>query len=72
MDIIAFVESEDCGPAVILDSDLISLMKCDNFYFAATRCVYRGTPITCEVSEAQAEMLISKGVACFDIQAKAK
>jgi hypothetical protein len=72
MDIIAFVESEDCGPAVVLDSDLISLMKCDNFYFAASRCVYRGTPITCEVSQEQAEKLISKGVICLDIQTKAK
>ena len=72
MKIVAFVESDDCGPAVVLDNDYITLMKCDNFYIAATRCVYRGTPITCEISTDQAKKLISKGVKCMDLQEKAK
>ena len=57
MQIIAIVESDDCGPAAVLDSDFISIMKCDGFYLGATRCVFRGTPITCELSEEDAELV---------------
>jgi hypothetical protein len=72
MNIVAIVESDDCGPAVVLDSDYISIMKCDGFYIAATRCVYRGTPVTCEISEEDAQKLILKGVKCLDMQTYTK
>jgi len=72
MQIIAIVESDDCGPAAILDSDFISIMKCDGFYLGATRCVYRGTPITCELTKEDADKLISKGVNCIEIESYTK
>lgn len=68
MDIIAIAESDDCGPFVIVDSDLISVMKMGDLYLAATRCAYRNTPITCEISKEEADLLISKGVQCLDIE----
>lgn len=68
MEIIAIAESDDCGPFVIMDSDAISVMKMGDLYLAATRCAYRNTPITCEISKEQAEILISKGVQCLDIE----
>lgn len=67
MKIVAIVESDDCGPAVILDSDCISVTKIDNFYFAAARCVYTQSPITCEISEQDALELIENGVNCISI-----
>ena len=66
MKIVAIVESDDCGPAVICDSDFISIMKIDESYYGASRCVYRGTPITCELSASDAQKLMSKGVKCID------
>jgi hypothetical protein len=68
MEIIAVAESDDCGPFVIMDSDLISIMKMGELYLAATRCAYRNTPITCEISQEQAADLIAKGVQCRDIE----
>jgi uncharacterized protein (DUF39 family) len=68
MEIIAVAESDDCGPFVIMDSDLISIMKMGELYLAATRCAYRNTPITCEISQEQAADLIAKGVQCLDIE----
>jgi uncharacterized protein (DUF39 family) len=68
MEIIAVAESDDCGPFVIMDSDLISIMKMGELYLAATRCAYRNTPITCEISKEQAEDLVAKGVQCLDIE----
>ena len=68
MEIIAVAESDDCGPFVIMDSDLISIMKMGELYLAATRCAYRNTPITCEISKEQAVDLIAKGVQCLDIE----
>lgn len=67
MEIIAIAESDDCGPFVILDSDLISIMKMNDVYLAATRCAYRNTPITCEITHEQALQLIASGVQCLDI-----
>ena len=72
MEIIAIIESDDCGPAVVLDSDFISIMKCDAFYLGATRCVYNGTPITCELSEEDALKLITKGVNCIELESYTK
>jgi len=72
MRIVAIIESDDCGPAAILDSDMISIMKCDGFYLGATRCLYRGTPITCELTEEDANKLISKGVKCLDLDSYTK
>lgn len=67
MHIIAIVESDDYGPAAVLDPDFITVMKFDDFYLAATRCVYTNSPITCEISEETALDLIKKGVKCFGV-----
>jgi uncharacterized protein (DUF39 family) len=67
MEIIAIAESDDCGPFVIVESDLISIMKIDDLYLAATRCAYRNTPITCEITYEQAMKLIASGVQCVNI-----
>lgn len=68
MEIIAIAESDDCGPFVIMDNDLITIMKLGDLYLAATRCAYRNTPITCEITRDQAISLIAKGVQCLDIE----
>ena len=68
MEIIAFAESDDCGPFAIMDTDMISIMKVGDLYLAATRCAFRNTPITCEISEEAALEMISKGVQCLDIE----
>lgn len=68
MEIIAIAESDDCGPFVIIDNDAISVMKLGDLYLAATRCAYRNTPITCEITKEQADLLIKKGVQCLDIE----
>jgi hypothetical protein len=65
MEIIAVVESDDYGPAVIVDPDFITVFHFDDFYMAATRCMYTDLPITCEISEEIALGLISKGVKCL-------
>lgn len=67
MRIVAVVESDDYGPAVILDPEHISILNVDDFYLAATRCVYTNQPISCEISQGTANALIRKGVRCFDI-----
>jgi uncharacterized protein (DUF39 family) len=67
MQIIAIVESDDCGPAAVLDASQISIMKMDDFYLAATRCVFTNQPISCEISEETAESLMKKGVKCFSL-----
>lgn len=72
MEIVAIIESDDFGPAVVLDSDFISIMKCDGFYLGATRCVYSGTPITCELNEEDALKLIAKGVNCIELESYTK
>jgi hypothetical protein len=66
MKMIAIVESEDCGPFVVLDQDIISVVKCSDFYIAATFCAFTGRAITCEISEKCAEELIDNGVKCLD------
>lgn len=67
MKIIAIAESDDCGPFAIVDSDLISIIKMENLYLAATRCAYRNTPITCEISQEDALELIADGVEFLDM-----
>jgi hypothetical protein len=67
MKIIAIAESDDCGPFAIVDSDLISIIKMENLYLAATRCAYRNTPITCEISQEDALELIADGVQFLDM-----
>jgi hypothetical protein len=66
MKIIAIVESEDCGPFVILDETAISIVKCSDFYIAATYCAFTGRPLTCEISDDCAEELMATGVKCLD------
>jgi hypothetical protein len=64
MQIIAIVESDDYSGAAIVDPSHISVIKFDNMYFAASRCMHSGVAITCEISEEVADSLIRKGVAC--------
>lgn len=66
MKIIAVVDSEDCGPFVILDADAISIVKCSDFYIAATFCAFTGRAITLEISEECATQLVENGVRCLD------
>lgn len=66
MEIIAIAESDDCGPFVIVESELISIVKLDDLYLAATKCAYRNTPITCEITQEQAVKLIASGVQFID------
>ena len=70
MEIIAVVESDDYGPAIIVDPDHITVFSFGDFYMAATRCMYSDRPITCEISEEQARKFIENGVKClnFDIE----
>lgn len=66
MEIIAVVESDDYGPAVILDPDHITIFSFDDFYLGATRCMYTDRPISCEISKETAMSLMSKGVKCLN------
>lgn len=66
MEIIAVVESDDYGPAVIVDPDQITVFQIDDFYLGATRCMYTDRPISCEISEETAKSLMSKGVKCIN------
>jgi hypothetical protein len=66
MEIIAVVESDDYGPAVIIDPDYITVFHFDDFYMAASRCMFTDRPITSEISEDTALALIKKGVRCLD------
>lgn len=72
MQVIAIVESDDAGPVAVLDSDFISIIKHDEFYLAATKCLFDLTPITCEISESDAKILISRGVNCIEIESYLK
>ena len=67
MQIVAVVESDDYGPAVILDPEHISIMRFDDFFLAATRCVFTNQPISCEISAGTASALMRKGVRCFQV-----
>jgi hypothetical protein len=66
MKIIAIVDSEDSGPFVILDENAISIVKCSDFYIAATYCAFTGRAITCEISGDCAKKLMENGVKCLD------
>lgn len=67
MKIIAIAESDDYGPAAIIDPAHITITKFNGFYLAATRCVFTGSPITCEISETTALSLMEKGVQCLNM-----
>jgi hypothetical protein len=67
MQIIAVVESDDYGPAAIVDPEQISVVKFDDFYLAATRCVFTNMPISVEISEETANELMQKGVKCLSM-----
>lgn len=67
MQIVAVVESDDYGPAVVLDPDHISIVRVDGFFLAATRCVFTSQPISCEISAGTASALMRKGVRCINI-----
>ena len=66
VEIIAIVESDDYGPAAIVDPEHITIFLFEDFYLAATRCMYTDRPITCEISEETALALMAKGVKCLD------
>lgn len=65
MQIIAIVESDDYSGTAIVDPDHISVIKFDDTYFAASRCMHSGVAITCEISEEDANTLMKKGVSCI-------
>ena len=67
MEIIAIVESDDYGPAAIVDPEHISVLRFDGFYLAASRCVFTNMPISLEISEETANNLIRKGVKCLSM-----
>jgi hypothetical protein len=67
MQIIAVVESDDYGPDAIVDPEQISVVKFDDFYLAATRCVFTNMPISVEISEETANELMQKGVKCLSM-----
>ena len=67
MQIIAVVESDDYGPAAIVDPEQISVIRFDDFYLAATRCVFTNMPISVEISEETANELMQKGVKCLSM-----
>ena len=67
MQIIAIVESDDYGPAAIVDPEHISIFRFDDFYLAATRCVFTNMPISVEISEETANELMQKGVKCLSM-----
>lgn len=62
VEIVAIVESDDYGPAAILDPDQITIFQFEDFYLAATRCVYTDRPITCELDIDTVKGLMAKGV----------
>lgn len=66
MRIIAIVETEDCGPFAVIDPDAISIIKCSDFYIAATYCAFTGRALTAEINTDCADKLISNGVKCLD------
>lgn len=66
MEVIAVVESDDYGPAAVLDPDHITIFHFDDFYLAATRCVYTDRPITCEIKKEVVDALMNKGVKCIN------
>ena len=67
LQIVAVVESDDYGPAVIMDPEHISIMRFDDFFIAAARCVFTNQPISCEISVGTASALMRKGVRCFQV-----
>lgn len=69
MEIIAVVESDDYGPAIIVDPEHITIFHFDDFYLGASRCMYSNRPITCEISEKTALALMEKGVKCLHANA---
>lgn len=66
MKIIAIIDSDESGPWVVLDEDSISIVKCSDFYMAATYCAYTGRALTNEISEELASKLIENGVKYLD------
>ena len=45
---------------------MISVVKCSDFYIAATYCAFTGRAITCEIDQDCAEKLIDNGVKYLD------
>jgi hypothetical protein len=66
MKIVGIVESDECSGAAIVDCDFISIVKMDNYYIAASKCMFTHTPVTCEITQEDAEKLMENGVVCLD------
>jgi hypothetical protein len=62
MRIVAIVESDDYSGAAVLDPSSISVIQIDDNFFAASKCMFSGIPVTCEISEENAAKLIGRGV----------
>ena len=70
MKIIGIVESDECSGAAIVDSDFISIIKMNDYYVAASRCMITHIPVTCEISEVDAKAFVKNGVICLDFNGK--
>lgn len=70
MKIIAIVDTEDCGPFVIIDPELISLVKILDYYFVALFCSFTGRALSTEISEEVALKLMKNGVKCLNSEEK--
>lgn len=62
MRIVAIVESDDYSGVAVVDPSLISVIQVDDNFFAASRCMFSGIPVTCEISEDDAAKLLGRGV----------
>jgi len=67
MKVIAIIESDDYSGAAIVDPSWITITKVSDFYLAATKCMFSNIPVTSEISEDQANILIANGVKCLDM-----
>lgn len=72
MKIIAIVESDNYSGAAIVDPSYITVTKISDFYLAATRCLFSDIPVTSEISEEEADMLIANGVIFLDMNESKK
>jgi hypothetical protein len=62
MRIIGIVESDDYSGAAIIDSDYISVVQMNGYWMAASKCMFSHMPVTCEISEEEADKFIENGV----------
>jgi hypothetical protein len=69
MRIIGIVESDDYSGAAIIDSDYISVVQMNGYWMAASKCMFSHMPVTCEISEEEADKFIENGVKYLNFDA---